>query len=87
MSIRIALAACDPARNIWRAWEMEAGPDLFGVWLVRTRFGRMGCAGRVIARSFADERAARAHVAAALRRRASAPRRFGVAYVRRDGGA
>ncbi len=72
--IRLALQARNPARNIRRAWTVEAGPDLFGAWLVLTRYGRIG------ARSFADEPAARAHIAAALRRRATSPRRLGAVY-------
>ena len=78
------LEARDAGRNIFRAWRIEAGRDLFGAWLVQTRFGRIACEGRLITRSFADEAAARAHIAAGLRRRATAPRRIGVAYQRRD---
>ena len=78
--LRLALQARNPARNIHRAWTVEAGPDLFGAWLVLTRYGRIGTEGRRIARSFVDESAARAHIAAALRRRAGAPRRLGTDY-------
>ena len=78
--IAIALRAENPARNVRRAWRAEAGTDLFGVWLVQTRFGRIGTEGRVLARSFADEEGARAYLAASLRRRAGAVRRIGVAY-------
>lgn len=79
--IAISLAARDPARNIHRAWSIAAGPDLFGVWLVETSYGRIGCPGRLVARSVAGEAEARAFVVQALRRRATAPRRLGVAYV------
>jgi len=35
MSIFTArLEACDPARDCFRAYLLEAGPDLFGAWLV-----------------------------------------------------
>lgn len=84
--IAIALRAENPARNVRRAWRAEAGPDLFGAWLVHTRFGRIGTEGRVLARSFADEAGARAYLAALLRRRAGAVRRIGVAY-RNEGGS
>lgn len=84
--MRIELRALDPARNIRRAWSIAASPDLFGAWVVQTSFGRIGSAGRVMVASHASEAAARASVARALRRRASAPRRIGVAYVERDGG-
>ena len=78
--IAISLAARDPARNIHRAWSITAAPDLFGVWLIHTNYGRIGCPGRLISRSVADEAAACDHVASALRRRAGAPRRIGVHY-------
>ena len=80
--IAISLAARDPARNIHRAWSITASPDLFGVWVIETGYGRIGCPGRIIARSVPSEAAAYAHVARALRRRASAPRRLGVSYIR-----
>jgi predicted DNA-binding WGR domain protein len=78
--IMVRLQACNPARNVRRAWSVEAGPDLFGVWQVRTRFGRIGTDGRLLVRSFVDEGAARKHVAAALRRRRGSVRRIGVSY-------
>ena len=78
--ISISLAARDPARNIHRAWSITAGPDLFGVWLIHVHYGRIGCAGRLLARSVADEVAARADLARSLRRRSTAPRRIGVDY-------
>ena len=28
------LEACDPARGHFRSYRLEAGPDLFGIWLV-----------------------------------------------------
>jgi predicted DNA-binding WGR domain protein len=74
------LHADNPARNIRRAWSVTAAPDLFGIWLVHIRYGRIGAAGRLLARSFPTEAAARAHVRTGLARRASAPRRIGVAY-------
>jgi len=83
--LSLSLEARDPARNLHRAWSVEAGRDLFGCWLVETRFGRIGCPGRRLLRSFADEAAARAHIRAGLARRASAPRRIGVAYVTSSG--
>lgn len=74
------LHAVEAARNIHRAWSVSAGRDLFGAWLIHTRHGRIGCPGRLIVRSVADEAAARRAVARALRRRDGAPRRIGVAY-------
>ena len=62
------------------AWHAEAAPDLFGTWLVQTRYGRIGTEGRRLARSFPSEEAARAYLTRLLRRRATAPARLGVPY-------
>ena len=78
--VQIELQARDPARNRLRSWRVEAGQDLFGTWTVHVRYGRIGRPGRLLVRSFPDEAAARAHIRAGLARRASAPRRIGVAY-------
>jgi len=77
---RIHMEARDPAQNRFRRWELEAAEDLFGAWIVRVRFGRIGSTGRSFARSFTDPVAAGRYVRAALTRRRSAPRRIGVAY-------
>lgn len=50
------------------------------MWLVDVEFGRIGSQGRPLRRTFFDEPAARAYVGQALRRRATAPGRIGVAY-------
>jgi predicted DNA-binding WGR domain protein len=80
MPLSISLQARNPSRNVHRAWHAEAAPDLFGIWLVQTRYGRIGTEGRRLARSFPDEAAARAYLTRLLRRRATAPSRIGVAY-------
>lgn len=80
MPLSISLHATNPARNIHRAWHAEAAPDLFGAWLVQTRYGRIGTEGQRRARSFPTEEAARAWLARLLRRRATAPARLGVPY-------
>ena len=74
------LHACDPARNHWRAYRVEAGQDLFGDWLVEVTFGRIGPGGRTVRYVAADEQGARILTRACLRRRASARRRIGIAY-------
>jgi hypothetical protein len=43
--IFIALQAKDLAANRLRSWQIEADPDLFGVWVMTVRFGRIGTAG------------------------------------------
>ena len=78
----LRLEARDPARNLFRSWRIEAGRDLFGSWIVHLRYGRIGCQGRLLVRSFASEEAARRHIQAGIARRSTAPRRIGVTYVR-----
>jgi predicted DNA-binding WGR domain protein len=80
MSLQILLEARSPARRCWRAYEIEVGADLFGVWLVEMSYGRIGTLGRSKVRSFATAADAQAEVHSCLRKRATAPRRVGVAY-------
>lgn len=77
---RLELLAVDASRNIARRYAVEVSVDLFGVHVVETAWGRIGgwtSAKRV---SFAEREQADRVVAYHLRRRASAERRFGVAY-------
>jgi hypothetical protein len=69
--IAIELQAKHVEANRLRAWRLEAGPDLFGVWVTTVRFGRIGMAGRTLCYPL---------VRARLRRRGTAQRRIGVAY-------
>ena len=79
-SLCIRLEARSPAHRCFRAYEVAAGVDLFGAWLVEMTYGRIGTSGRTTTRSFPIAEAAQAQVTACLRKRASAPRRIGVAY-------
>ena len=76
----IGLEARNPLANRMRRWSVEIGQDLLGMWLVDVQFGRIGSKGSRLRHAFADESAARAYVGQALRRRATAPGRIGVAY-------
>lgn len=68
------LEACDPARNRWRSYKVEAGRDFFGTWVVAVTFGRIGAAhGRTLTYVAGDELGAQRLTLACLRRRASAP--------------
>ena len=78
--MRIELRACDPAANRRRAWRLEAGRDLFGAWTTEVQFGRIGRPGRTIRQAFISEPELQAFVRRRLKRRATAPRRIGVAY-------
>ena len=86
-SLCIRLEARSAAHRCFRAYEIELGTDLFGAWMVEMSYGRIGALGRTKVRSFSTTEEAQAQVRACLRKRATAPRRIGVAYrVRRMDG-
>ena len=72
LDFRIILEARNPARRCWRQYRVEAGTDLFGVWVVEIRYGRIGTAGRSRSYVVRDEGAARHLARSILKRRASA---------------
>jgi hypothetical protein len=74
------LEARDPDRDCFRSYCLQAGPDLFGTWLVDATYGRIASRGRTVRHVAGDEAQARRIVRHCLRRRATAPRRFGVPY-------
>ncbi len=74
------LEACDPPRNHFRAYRIEAGTDLLGDWVVDVTYGRIGTRGRTLRHAVADEAVARKLVRQHLLRRASARKRIGVSY-------
>jgi hypothetical protein len=71
------LEARDPARDCFRSYRLEAGPDLFGAWLVGATYGRIGSRGRTVRHVADDQAQARKIVRHCLQRRATAPRRIG----------
>jgi predicted DNA-binding WGR domain protein len=79
-SLCMRLEACAPALGRFRAYRIVAGRDLFGVWMVEMTYGRIGTLGRTKALSFDRVEDAVVAVRESLRRRATAPRRIGVAY-------
>jgi predicted DNA-binding WGR domain protein len=78
----IHLQAIDRARNIARAYQIEASPDLFGHWIISLHWGRIGTKGQSRRCSFADTFEAARFINTILSRRASAAKRIGVAYLR-----
>lgn len=74
------LEARDPALGRFRSYRLEAGPDLFGTWLVEVTYGRIGTPGRRLRYAAGDEAEARKLVQHSLRRRATARKRIGVPY-------
>lgn len=83
-SFSVRLEACDPERGVFRAYRIDVGTDLLGDWLVDVTFGRIGSRGRTKRYLARDEDEARKIVRRCLRRRATAPRRIGVAYRLRE---
>ena len=77
---RAVLEARDPDLGRYRAYRLEAGTDLFGIWLVDVTYGRINSPGRLIRYVANDEAEARLLVRHSLRRRASARKRIGVSY-------
>jgi predicted DNA-binding WGR domain protein len=77
---RLVLQAIDPARNIRRGYTITRAPDLFGWHIVSWSWGRIDGRPRLRARAFRDEAEAIAFARQLLARRATAPRRIGVAY-------
>ena len=76
----LSLEAKDPALGRFRAYRLQAGPDLFGVWLVDVTYGRIGTCGHRRRYVADDEAGARKIVRQTLCRRATAKQRIGVSY-------
>ena len=73
LDFRITLEARNPARRCLRQYRVDAGTDLFGVWVVEISYGRIGAAGRSRCYVLRDEGEARHLAQSILKRRASAP--------------
>ena len=80
LDFRIILEARNPACGCLRHYRVEAGTDLFGTWVVVISYGRIGTVGRTRSYVVRDEAQARHLAQSILKRRATAPRRIGVAY-------
>lgn len=80
------LFACDlqatlPEANLARAYRVVVQRDLFGLYTVDITFGRIGSFGTTRRYAVTDINAVRAKLREVLRRRLTAPRRLGTAYV------
>lgn len=80
MLVNIYLEARNPESRCSRAYHITMERDLFGVFLVETRFGRIGSLGRTLAKSFPEESQARSFIDKCLRKRQTAPKRIGAKY-------
>lgn len=79
--LTISLEAHNPERNHHRRYEVTAGRDLLGDWMVTIRYGRTGQGGQECRYGSSDPAAMQAVVREHLRRRLSAPRRIGCEYT------
>ena len=80
MSCLADLQAKDPARNIARAYTIEFGQDLFGDWILRRHWGRIGSQGQFQELVIPSEQAGLKLIGTWLRQRARTRLRIGVAY-------
>ena len=80
----IKLEAKNPEKGNFRAYEIDAGPDLFGQWQIEVEYGRIGRRGRSVTYSAADDAGAAAVIRHWLKRRSTAPKRIGVSYKVRE---
>lgn len=80
-NVSIELAAVNLALGHNRMYRIDLSQDLFGHWIVETRWGRAGARGITQIRSFSTAKKASSFAATQLRRRQSAPRRIGTPYI------
>ena len=83
-NFHIKLEAKNPDKGNFRAYEIDAGPDLLGQWQIEVRYGRIGRRGRSVTYSAADDAGAAAIIRHCLHRRVTAPKRIGVPYQIRE---
>lgn len=80
----IRLRLTDVASNRDRAYELEIDRDLFGEYSVSVRYGRQGSSLRTVRYTATDIAQAGRIAASILRRRITARRRLGSAYILKD---
>ena len=78
------LEASDADLGRARSYRIEAGEDLFGVWLVDVTYGRIGARGRTVRYVASDRDEARRIVRRSFQRRRTARKRIGVCYRIRE---
>jgi predicted DNA-binding WGR domain protein len=80
MSCFADLQAIDSAQNIARAYTIEFGQDLFGEWVLRRHWGRIGTLGQYEELIAPNEQAGLKLIGTWLRQRSYARKRIGVSY-------
>ncbi len=69
MDFAIHLQARAPERNIWRAYSITGGQDLFGDWIVVLSYSRIGAKGAIKTARLTYEAAVRHYVRQCLKKR------------------
>ncbi|GBF59123.1 hypothetical protein PbB2_02815 [Candidatus Phycosocius bacilliformis] len=80
MSCIVDLQAIDDDRNIARAYAIEFGQDLFGAWVLRRHWGRIGTQGQYQELIVPSKEKGLKLISQWLKDRARAPARIGIAY-------
>lgn len=78
--LRIHLEARHPSLNLARVYSIDLTQDLFGDWILKTTYGRIGSGGQTKCYAFKTAEAALPKVKSILSKRASAPRRLACHY-------
>ena len=78
--LSLHLQACFPERNIFRAYSIWLGQDLFGDWMVSVTYGRIRARGTTRSYVFSSKEDAFKKLTTILRKRLSAYKRLGCAY-------
>ncbi len=73
-----------PEANLARAYQIVVSQDLFGLYTVDVAFGRIGRPGSTRRYAASDMSGVRSKLKEVLKRRLTAPRRLGAAYVCRS---
>jgi len=76
----VYLEARNPEKQLMRSYKIDAAKDLFGMWMVEIRYGRIGTFGRLITHSAPDEAGVIKIIKSCLSRRSTAPQRIGAPY-------
>ena len=66
--------------SIARQYSVMLGQDLFGAWMLKTNFGRIGRKGTEISYTFSSKEEAYRKIKPLLKKRASAQNRLGCPY-------
>ena len=77
---RIYLKACSDDGKINRDWEAIVSPSLFGNIIVECHWGRVGCKGRTLTKSFDTHSEALRYYHSLIKRRMTLKKRVGVSY-------